>query len=61
MLLLTLWLLWNHLIEVVKNLLYLFRADNSNWASRYKALEKPANTKLKQMNKLFDDLAKEEK
>ena len=47
--------------DINKNLLYLFRADNSNWASRYKALEKPANTKLKQMNKLFDDLAKEEK
>ncbi len=47
--------------DINKNLLYLFRADNSNWVSRYKALERPANLKLKQMNQMFDQLAKEEK
>ncbi|MBQ2733167.1 MAG: hypothetical protein IJF74_03335 [Clostridia bacterium] len=43
--------------NINKNLLYVFRADSSAWAARYKSLEKPANTYLKKWNSFFTDLA----
>jgi hypothetical protein len=46
--------------NINKNLLYVFRDSSSAWASKYKTLERPANTYLKKWNAFFTDLANEQ-
>ncbi|MBQ5809602.1 MAG: hypothetical protein IIW21_07590 [Clostridia bacterium] len=45
--------------NINKNLLYVFRADSSAWASKYNSLERVANVNLKKWNDFFTKLANE--
>ena len=42
--------------NINKELILLFRANQTNWASRYQALEKSAKTILERFNKAFDGI-----
>ncbi len=46
--------------NINKNLLYVFRDSSSDWASRYKSLERAANVMLKKWNAFFDTLEAEQ-